>query len=153
MLTCPLGAGSFPAHADAKHGNLESVKLLLGIGIYPKNREFADPNNAETETGLAAIHCASQNGRLDIVRTLVTGASADPDIEDALRRCPSVAFACEMGHLSIVRFLLEEVRAGIAFFVVALGLGLAPRFLVLVLVLHIVLLVPLVPLAYLVGIV
>ena len=50
---------------------------------------------------------ASSEGYVDIVRALL-GAGADVDAEDTLLRRTVLHYACELGHLRIVRVLLDN---------------------------------------------
>lgn len=61
--------------------------------------------------GQTALHLAVRHGRVPMVRLLLE-QGADPDAQDHAGTTPLIS-ACDRGHISIVRILLEEANCDV----------------------------------------
>jgi len=57
--------------------------------------------------GLAALHVASTNGHLEIIKVLVEQAEGDVNTPNNYGETPLV-LACKKGYLDVIRFLVES---------------------------------------------
>ncbi|CAN0183390.1 unnamed protein product [Laminaria digitata] len=77
---------------------VESVRLLLEAG--------ADPALAQQETGSTPLHFAAEQGHIDLVDLLHSGAPAALNRRESIGKTP-LFFACFGGHESVVSKLLS----------------------------------------------
>ena len=82
-------------------GKVDDVRLLLCLG--------ADPNTGSCP----AIHEASYEGMIEIVRLLVSGG-CNPDLLDSCGWTP-ISCACENGHFELVKFFVEECKVNLQY--------------------------------------
>ena len=90
-----LIAVTLPRHLNRTE--VAMVRLLLEVGA---------EKNARTFDGKTALHCATQNGYLEVVRLLVS-FGADKDLPDANGETALFA-ASQRGQVQLVYFLLES---------------------------------------------
>ena len=82
-------------------GKVDDVRLLLCLG--------AAPNTGSCP----AIHEASYEGMIEIVRLLVSGG-CNPDLLDSCGWTP-ISCACENGHFELVKFFVEECQVNLQY--------------------------------------
>eukprot|EP01018_Ginkgo_biloba_P014213 Gb_10208 [translate_table: standard] len=129
LKTCILFARNFKQetalHAAARWGHTQVVEDLLKINEnnvvctceshvlsseldseeYPVDRQFW---SAQTTSGNTALHYAAKGGHRDFIQILL---SKDEDLALLVNKAGESALftACEEGHITIVRLLLEKV--------------------------------------------
>ena len=99
LWTCmriPLGAT--PLLLACQEGHLEIVQALLAAGANLR---------ARTLRGHAALHYASKNGHLGVVKVLLDAAGIEIDAVDNFGNTP-LLLACSTGKLEVVRELLKQ---------------------------------------------
>lgn len=87
----------------ARNGNLEVVNDMLANGIDP---------NILPHYGKTALFCASFNGHLEVVKSLLNiknedRSSADPDFANTLQGNYPIRYAIENEHMEIAQLLLD----------------------------------------------
>ena len=92
------GAGRTPAKVAAAAGQVAVVDYFLGTGI---RADETTPGNR------TLLHEACANGRLEVVRLLVTKYRASLTVEDS-RRWTAIHFACLKEPVEVLRFLLDQ---------------------------------------------
>ena len=91
---------------------IDAVRMCLGSADSQETsprKGYAKPDVRDPISGQTPLLYATQHGRYDIVRIL-TASGADPDLRCTLRDWPSWLFCCQLGHLSILRFFIEECK-------------------------------------------
>ena len=68
----------------AGNGHLETVKYLLGLVAEYGPESLSEFVNRQNETGNTALHWASLNGHIDVVKCLCDEFGADPFIKNQL---------------------------------------------------------------------
>jgi ankyrin repeat protein len=101
-----------PLILSVLEGSLEGILLLLGAkkDRKCKRTSFADPNIAEGNSGKTALHYATKFGRMDVIRVLVGTGRADASQVCTERKVPPLVVACENGHISLVKYYLDEIQ-------------------------------------------
>ncbi|KZV69854.1 ankyrin [Peniophora sp. CONT] len=101
-------------YAGASSGDLEGFqKLVSDVAKASECEPFALVNDATSRTGLTPLHAAASRGHLDIVKWLIEGCGAIPDLEDKEGET-AVHKASLQGHIDIIKYLLpnkSEVHA------------------------------------------
>ncbi|XP_016139209.1 KN motif and ankyrin repeat domain-containing protein 1-like [Sinocyclocheilus grahami] len=128
-------------HYSVSHCNFSIVKLLLDTGLCDvdlRNKsgytaimlasltavespgdmkvvqqlmELGDVNACVGQVGQTALHLAVRHGRVPMVHLLLE-QGADPDAQDHAGTTPLIS-ACDRGHVSIVRILLQEANCDV----------------------------------------
>ena len=99
MIQQPLdNYGDLPLHDAFKKGHLNATKYFI-------SEQKCDPNS-RNKNGFTPLHCASQNGHMDIVTTEL---GCDPTISSNNGSIPS-HIACLNGHLNVVKYLTAELN-------------------------------------------
>jgi len=91
--------------AACKGGNLEIVKIILGLG--------ANPNTISETHNWTPIHIAVEHGHVEIVRFLIQ-EGANPDLPDLVGMTPlhlAVDVACDVAHQTGRETSTEEIKA------------------------------------------
>jgi hypothetical protein len=96
----PNTAGATPLHECARHGHVESAKLLL-------DRDGVDVNAVDSASGATPLHLAAGRGDLDFVHLLVDEAHADLSLQDSDGRTPWRR-ALVHDHTKVAHFLQKS---------------------------------------------
>ena len=99
----PYDPSLTPLHIAAIEGNIDTLKTLIKV----KNE---DPNKSQINTGMAAIHFASHQGQLNIVRYLCENTPVDPQCTTVEGLTP-MHLAAKQGKLDVIRYLVEQQNA------------------------------------------
>ena len=94
------GDGWTPLHFAAANGHIETVDILLKLGVSPRSRT-ADGKGE----GFTPLHLAAQHGHLDVVNCLVDHG-AQVDALTGSHRTP-LHCACRFGHLAVALGLID----------------------------------------------
>ncbi|XP_051554075.1 KN motif and ankyrin repeat domain-containing protein 4-like isoform X1 [Myxocyprinus asiaticus] len=133
--------GNTALHYSVSHCNFSIVKLILDTGVCEVDRrnksgytaimlasltdvkspgdmkvlqqlmELGDVNARVGQVGQTALHLAVRHGRVPIVRLLLA-QGADPNTQDHAGTTPLIS-ACDRGHISMVRILLEKANCDV----------------------------------------
>ncbi|KAF5393644.1 hypothetical protein D9757_000137 [Collybiopsis confluens] len=96
------------SYAAAASGDLALLKKIFRTASHSGDIEaFSLANDASTRTGLTALHTTASKGYLDIVKWLVEGCGAIPDLEDKEGET-ALHKASLNGHLHIVKYLVPD---------------------------------------------
>ena len=82
---------------------------------YRHNVHICDVDKPEEKGALTPIHMATMLGRKDLVEVLVVEGGADPMPDDTDRGVSALIVAIERGHLSLIRYYIEELRISFDF--------------------------------------
>ncbi|CAI4222060.1 unnamed protein product [Auanema sp. JU1783] len=97
---------NLPLVVAASEGNLDVVEFLIRIGADPNVRGNVSIEG-ETIESATPLWVAAAQGRENVVRFLVSEAGADINLATSTSSTP-LRSACYDGHLSIVKFLVEN---------------------------------------------
>jgi len=97
------GSPEYCLRMAASRGEMQLVRRCLRA---PKIKIDSGDDNMRT-----AIHCASENGHLEVVRALVI-AGADREAQDELGRTPIMS-AAWFGHVAVIRYLARTAMVDI----------------------------------------
>lgn len=64
-----------------------------------------------SDAGQSALHCAAQNGHVDVVSVLLSTENVDVTLTDSCGRT-ALHCAAQNGHANVVQFLLKDKRFG-----------------------------------------
>lgn len=90
----------FSLHSHASNGRLALLKPLLLLG--------ANPDALDSRLRSTALHAASYNGHLDVVRYLVESAGASVTAQTGEDGWTPLHCAALNGYLPVVKYLCEE---------------------------------------------
>ncbi|RUS91137.1 hypothetical protein EGW08_001050 [Elysia chlorotica] len=109
-------------HMAARGGSTKGLQRLLGEGITPITMchtcRLLYQQDCQTElerhrrsryiaTGQTALHVAASLDSVDLVRTIVAGHGADPDLPTKYSGMTALHLACRLGHQGSVQCLLD----------------------------------------------
>lgn len=93
-----------------QHCDKDKIKQMLKSGFpHSANLRVLNSNTEKLNYRSNPIHLSAEYGYIEIMQELIT-AGADPNSRDSFQRTP-LMIACSMGHLEIVRFLVEQINA------------------------------------------